>query len=225
MCDIVYAFKHSDETDDLELKLSLRSIEKYGQNVGDIVLVGDIPEWAINVKHISVEDKYTRETNVFNKIMTACKGDVSETFLFMNDDFIMTKAFNCNNYPNFICAKEVLPINRPSRWQRVQNKTIKVLQKPVLDFRSHCPIIMKKSKVLQLEIFLKEAKLSNVGYSLRLLYGNTFCLDYVYAEDCKLWDNDKIEDNIQGCISTKDDDKRILNELLAMFPKKSKYEK
>lgn len=226
--DALYVLGNSSEYDNLELRLSLRSLERNAKGLESVFIVGEKPRWIKNVVHIPVDDVYTRENNVFRKILTACKLDISENFFFMNDDFYMMKPFIMEEYPYYVCG-EVVGISNPSFYQMVQNKTLNELVGKgitrVMDYRVHCPIIFNKEKFLLLENYYKETKLERVGYSARLLYGNLFVKDYVQTEDCKLWANDKIRDTKQGCISTNDDCEDVLKELEKIFNEPSKYER
>ena len=226
--DALYVLGNSSQYNNLELRLSLRSLEKYAIGLESVFIVGEKPRWIKNVVHIPVDDVYTRENNVFRKILVACKSPISENFLFMNDDFYMMKPFIMSDYPYFVNG-EVVSIKNPSRYQQIQNKTLEKLQSKgitrVMDYRVHCPIIFNKEKFLKLESYYKATKLENVGYSARLLYGNLFVKDYIKADDCKLWEVNEIAETEQGCISTKDDCEDILNELLEIFDNPSKYER
>lgn len=226
--DALYVLGKSSQYDNLELRLSLRSLEQNAKDLESVFIVGEKPKWIKNVVHIPVDDVYTRENNVFRKILTACKLDISENFFFMNDDFYMMKPFIMAEYPYFVNG-EVVGISNPSRYQEIQNKTLNELQSKgmtrVMDYRVHCPIIFNKEKLLMLENYYKDTKLENVGYSLRLLYGNFFVENPIITEDCKLWGLDEIRETKQGCISTKDDCDDVLQELLKIFNKPSKYER
>lgn len=226
--DALYVLGNSSQYNNLELRLSLRSLEQNAKDLESVFIVGEKPDWIKNVVHIPVDDVYTRENNVFRKILTACKLDISENFLFMNDDFYMMKPFIMEDYPYFVNG-EVVCISKPSLYQMVQNKTLNELQSKgierVMDYRVHSPIVFNKEKFLTLEGYYKSTKLERVGYSPRMLYGNFFVDNYIQADDCKLWANDKIKATKQGCISTNDDCEDILKELLEIFNKPSKYEK
>lgn len=226
--DALYVIGKSSQYNNLELRLSLRSLEQNAKGLESVFIVGEKPDWIKNVVYLPVDDVYTRENNVFRKILTACDYDISENFFFMNDDFFIMKPIDMENYPYFVNG-EVVGIKNPSRYQEIQNKTLVELQSKgitrVMDYRVHCPIIFNKQKFLMLENYYKESKRERVGYSPRLLYGNLFVEDYIVADDCKLWGIDEIRETKQRCISTKDDCDDILNDLLKIFNKPSKYEK
>ena len=43
--DMLYILGNGSKHDNQELRWSLRSLEKYGRNVGSIAIVGEPPEW------------------------------------------------------------------------------------------------------------------------------------------------------------------------------------
>ena len=226
--DALYVIGKSSQYNNLELRLSLRSLEQNAHGLESVFIVGEKPDWIKNIVYTPIDDVYTRENNVFRKILTACKLDISKNFLFMNDDFYMMSPFNMDEYPYFVNG-EVVGIKNPSRYQEVQNKTLCELNSKginrVMDYRVHCPIILNKEKFLSLYSYYKKSKFDRVGYSPRLLYGNLFVENYIIAEDCKLWGLDEIKETKQKCISTKDDCADVLKELLKKFNVPSKYEK
>lgn len=224
--DIVYVIGNSSKYNDLELRISLRSIEKNATKFNRVFIVGEKPKWIQNVIHIPVKDIYSPENNVFNKILIVCKSEISDKFMFMNDDFFMMKKFNPEKYPYFVNGKVEFIFN-PSKYQTVLNNTIFYLQEKVdkiMDYRVHCPIVFNRDKFLSLEPIFISRKHKETGYSPRILYGNLFVKKYIEEEDCKIWD-DNIFIGKQGCISTKDDGKNILKILYETFYEKSKFEK
>lgn len=226
--DVLYIFKNSEDTDNLELKLSLRSLEANGKNIDKVFIVGDLPDWIQNVEYINVRDNYTRETNAFLKTLAACRLGISDDFLLMNDDFFMMKPFDSETYPYYVMGN-VVSIDNPSRWQMVQNKTLNLLQSKgidrVKDFRVHCPIRYNREKFLSLSEYVEKVKNENIGYSPRLLYGNLFVDETIECFDCKLWSDNNIAETKQGCISSKDGGFDVLNKIEKIFNKSSKYEK
>lgn len=227
--DILYVLGNGSRFANIELRLSLRSIEKYGKNIDNVFICGYKPDWIKNVIHIPCSDDMQREKNVFNKILTACRTNISDEFLLMNDDFYMTKEFNAESYPYFVTG-ECSFINNPSRYQKIQNKTINYLEtksiNKILDYRSHCPIRIRKDYFIALQELFNSTVSQECGYSPRLLYGNLFNDGYIFrAPDCKIWKLEDLRETEQGCISTKDDCEDMIKYLQELFPDKSIYEK
>ena len=59
MIDFLYVLGSGSEYNNLELRLSLRSIDKYAHNLGRVFIVGEKPDWIKNVIHIPVKDEFT----------------------------------------------------------------------------------------------------------------------------------------------------------------------
>lgn len=230
MTDVLYVLGKESQYNNLELRLSLRSLEEYANNLGKVYIAGEKPDWIKNVRHIKTNDIYTKEMNIFGAVLEACKSDISENFLYMNDDFFMMEEFDVDFYPYFTDC-EMRYIDNPSRYQEIQNKTLNDLYKRGINcvdsFECHCPMIFNKTIFKSFRKFFDEHKNDRVGYFFRTLYGNVFIPKYdrIISPDCKLWGADEIHDTYQRCISTKDDCEDILYYLLKEFPKKSKYEK
>lgn len=74
--------------DNNELRYSLRSLERYFPNMGRVFIVGHKPAWLTNVIHIPAEDTHRRnkDANLIDKVLLACRGGVSPTFIRLSDD-------------------------------------------------------------------------------------------------------------------------------------------
>lgn len=226
MIDVVYVLGSGSQYNNRELRLSLRCLEANGKNIGKIFIVGEKPDWIQNVNYIPAKDDSVKELNTFRKVLLACRNGVSTNFLYMNDDFYMTKPFDAKTYPYFSMG-ELKAINNPSRYQMVSNKTLNLLHKlgieKVMDFRGHCPMLYNRKKFLDLEQFYKDVK--NIGFEFRTIYGNLYAKEYLNGFDCKVFGRNGMFDNIQGCNSSSDENTTLLDEIEAIYNKPSKYEK
>lgn len=113
--DILYVIGRGSKHDNEELRYSLRSIAKYGQNIGRIFVVGYPPEFLNlnNVTIIDCGDTYNRKhKNILHCIETAINrtdiGGESGDFLLSSDDHFYIKPTDFDNYP--IYCKGRLPI-------------------------------------------------------------------------------------------------------------------
>lgn len=232
MSDVLYILGRGSKHDDLELRLSLRCLEKNAIGVDRVFIVGNCPEWVQNVVHIPSEDTYTAENNAFQKILKACRSDITTHFLLMNDDFFMLKSFVVSQYPYFTRGalryrKEDNPYNRSI------NKTRELLEKFAYilpaNFEVHCPIIINKRKFLLLENIAEEFKKESTGVLCRSLYANLFwcvdCFSKFPIKDTKLYKDEWKEPEYSKCISTSDDCDNILKRIEKMYPNKSRWEK
>ena len=100
--DIVFtlAGAHSP-TDNEELRLALRSIEKHAKDLGNIYIATDRPpEWITNVNIIHSQDTYTnnKDANLISKLLKACDTDsISDRFIFWSDDQVLTSDISLKN--------------------------------------------------------------------------------------------------------------------------------
>lgn len=87
--DLVYPVKNAGE----ELRYSLRSVARNARGLyGRVWIVGDRPDWAVNVGHIEAAGRpgSGRGGDVRAKIAAACAHpDVADTFLLMHDDYFL----------------------------------------------------------------------------------------------------------------------------------------
>ena len=227
--DVLYILGRGSKHEDMELRLSLRCLEKNAKGLGRVFIVGNCPEWVKNVIHIPAEDTYQSESNAFQKILKGCKSSISDEFLLMNDDFFMMKEFDVNNYP--IWTRGVLEQkNEDDPYSRSINKTREFLlpySKVPLNYEVHCPIKLNKHRMLMLEDIAESVKRAETGLLCRSLYGNIFNVcDFwdTCIEDTKLRTDEWKEPNKTGCISTSDDCDNILKIIEGKYSNKSRWE-
>lgn len=109
MCDILYVLGSKSKWDNNELRYSLRSIEKFGKNVGNIYVVGYDPGFLSDkVTIIPHEDLYIRKhKNILENIKYAVEhSNIGENFLLSSDDHFYVKETDFDNYPYF-CRGEL----------------------------------------------------------------------------------------------------------------------
>lgn len=170
MIDIVIPYKTSAWHDN-ELKYSLRSLEKFGRNVGNVFVVGDCPEFlkesivkvrienerpfiesfSDGVFHIPATDKYGHERNIMEKLLIACKDPrVSENFIAWQDDYFLTAETDLENYPYYYSGtiQEKIAQRIPNDgYRRSMENTLNHLNiygANNLFFDIHCPVIYNK---------------------------------------------------------------------------------
>jgi len=216
--DVLYYIGGGSMRQNIELRLSLRSLEKHGKNIDRVFLVGNKPEFIKNVKYIWVEDKFEWWRNAFEKTKTAIKSGISDEFLLMNDDFFMTDEFDAETYPYY--HRGEMPQDSTQKYGAVVANTRKVLEsigKPTKHFGVHCPMRINGQKYLELEKFYREP------VSARCLYGNLYVKGAQKVNDNK---GDEFKSGTTKCWSSRSwlqDD--ALKELKELFPQPSKWEK
>lgn len=109
--DIVYIVGKGSRWENNELRYSLRSIDKYGIGVGNIFIIGTVPNFInrANVTCIEMEDatQYPAK-NVYHKIKAAVECDkVSPFFLLSSDDHFFVRPTDFINYPLYYKSREL----------------------------------------------------------------------------------------------------------------------
>ena len=58
--DILYVIGRGSQKNNLELRMSLRSICKYGKNIGKVIVAGTPPKWLSDeAEKLVVQDRYS----------------------------------------------------------------------------------------------------------------------------------------------------------------------
>lgn len=240
MIDIVCPLGNGSKWMNNELRYSLRSLEKFGKNIGEVFIVGEFPEWLQYCEHIPVKDGIGHEKNIMLKLLAACNDDrVSENFMLWNDDYFLTAPINCELYPNYECGSLAMKIEariKEDGYRKSLENTRTFLtrnNKWTLMYDGHCPIIYNKTMFREL--------MNNVdwtignGYAIKSLYANYYALPHQYMDDLKFSERIgeseiyqkingrhifSIADGVMFCPS-----KTMKNILEKLYPNPSKYER
>lgn len=228
--DLVYVCREGENE---ELRYSLRSVVK---NLPEsrIWLVGYQPDWYVG-DFISVEDIGNKFANIFNAMKVAASTkEISNNFIFMNDDFFLLKPIS--RIPRLNGGKLVdkmqayMDLTGPnSTYASLLSKTYKKLVKagihdPV-DYDIHVPMHFNKKKL--------QAVIDGTTLP-RSVYGNVFSVSGKSISDVKKYNprsrlssrSPRITDDLLF-VSTDDSSFEELRDsiLVEMFPEPSRYEK
>jgi hypothetical protein len=180
--DVVYVLGSGSRWKNNEIRFSLRSIEKYGLNVGKIFIVGECPDFLTDIIHIPANDIFNpnenADGNIANKVLMACADQrLSDNFLFINDDHILLKQISLQEIPAFhkgdmkTFPKEYWELNY---WRKRLQRTMHVLRGKGLTtyhFDCHTPIVFNKN--LFPEIFSQFDYSEGIGLTMKSIYGNS----------------------------------------------------
>lgn len=243
LVDIVIPLGNGSKWRDNELRYALRSIEKHCKNYKDIYIIGNYPDFINNkIKYIPYFAPYTfRTDDIKNKILVACNTkEISDNFLFTNDDIFLLENIDAVNYPYYFDKKisEVINRRKFDSYRISLEDTQKILIKNNLNtkhFDIHFPIIYNKQKFK--DIIYQYDWTQQYGYIIKSLYCNNLNIEG------KLYSDNKIKNRSNGSLimtenelnkfllgkdvfSTNDDiNETIRRKLKELYPNKSKYEK
>lgn len=146
--DILYIVGTGSKHDNIELRMSLRSICKYGKNVGRVIVAGYPPSFLSDeVIKIPVPNKFQRKhlNLVYCIQQVVNKGVVTGDFLYSSDDHFYVKNVDFDNYPIFFKRTELrnhaTPGEKHYGYHLSLKQTRETLEKfhlPIVNFEQHC---------------------------------------------------------------------------------------
>lgn len=186
MTDICIPLNNRSTQRNLELRYCLRSIEKHLTGVGDIFIIGHMPEWVTNCIHIPFDEdprNRFRDRNIMNKMLAACKDDrVSDDFLMVHDDHFLLADYEAGKFPYYHMG----PMNEGYGQYGETKQNTKSLLSFVEGFNNydcHCPIVFNK------QLFKRVAQADWsiwYGYCLKTLYCVMNGIEGEYMDDIKI---------------------------------------
>lgn len=120
--DVLYVVGPDSGHENRELRWSLRSLERFGRNVGRVVVAGYPPGWlAPCVARLPVERRETRSKfrNIFDCVLAAIEdGAVRGEFLYSSDDHFLAAPFDLDATPFYLRAPILPELGRPHRGEQ-----------------------------------------------------------------------------------------------------------
>jgi len=190
--DIVYALGKGSRMKDIELRFSLRSIEKYLTGFGKVVIVGERPDWLQNISWVPLSDdpRLSPDHNIMLKVAGACRqSEISEDFLFFNDDHFLISPFHVEHFPAFYQGDlaTYCRLRGLDGYGKRAKSTLDYLKSkdlPIKYFDVHTPILYNKA--LFLDQVAAAPGWSGEGYIIKSLYANSLQLDGEPFRDQKI---------------------------------------
>lgn len=187
--DIIIPLHDVSRVNYIDLIFTLRSIEKNLSNYRNIYIIGNVPVFiknTINIKFNQSKSDDDKQKNILNKILFCIDTlDLTDRFLFFNDDHVLMKSFNALEFPNY-CGGELKQINTDNNYRITVNNTIRFLQSKgfnINNFDIHTPIIY--DKVIFKSVF-KSINFPRFGYCIKSIYGNLSEIEPTYLDDFKI---------------------------------------
>lgn len=238
--DILYILGNGSRWNNNEIKYSLRSLEKHGQNYDRVFITGEKPHFINdNIIYNYCPDSHIPTITHFNKVLHTFKNtDISDNILLMYDDIFFKKSVDIEKYPYYY--KREIPANYKvnnfytNALTFTRNLLLK-LGKPIKDFDIHTPIIYNRQKFYEMEKIVKQNFNFNnpksVGVAVRSLYCNFHNIEGELKADLKISENLtelKIEQTLKN-ESVFSIANAIYNNMMKYlaktYPQKSKWEK
>ena len=192
--DVVYLVGDGSPWHDNELKYSLRSLEKYTIGVDRVFIVGTKPYYLNdNVYHIPFEDDMSlnKERRIMEKLRFICGlPNISDQFLFVNDDHFFNKMVDIRFYPYFYnrnIVESYKDKERMSIYNESQKNTFLHLSRMglrTMNFDIHYPIRYDKS--LFIEAMNEFDWTVPFAYTVKSIYSNYHQIEGSKIDDCKI---------------------------------------
>lgn len=215
---------------DLEIQFTLRSIDKNLKGINRVFLVGHLPKFVHGVEYVKCPDMgKTAHHRILHKILHTIKTtDISDDFLFMNDDHFLTRPANAKTYPNYYdmsLADAVTVKRKSSLYQEFVINTYKIIPDG-LHYDIHCPMVFNRTAFQQA---MNSVDWSKKSYLIKSLYANFVGVKPSQMTDCKLNLNDDYERRIENRLFFSSSNEmhypRFKKLLQNLYPEPSKYEK
>lgn len=191
MMDVVYILGNGSKWQNLELRYSLRSLEKYVR-FNRVFIIGERPDFLNGeAVHVPNKAKHTNKArNIMENVLLACNDDrISDNFLFLNDDYFFTGNVEPEAYPFYYkCDLKQTVRMQGGEYRQHVSSTIKALEKldlPTLNFDTHYPIRYNRA-ILKDVINLYDWN-RPYGYVLKSLYCNSTGIQGEHRLDCKYY--------------------------------------
>lgn len=187
--DIIYPLGTGSLAKNFELRMSLRSVEKYLSGFNNVYIIGEYPEWLQGAIHIPfTEGSTVPDFNIMQKISKACElPEVSDDFLFMNDDHYILSPFDIKTFPYYCMGTlEAEYRTRPDGYGRRARSSMDYLKEkglPTKHFDIHYPIIYNKS--LFLKYVTNGPDWEKGKFIIKSLYANSLKIEGEETKDFK----------------------------------------
>lgn len=192
--DLVYVLGTGSKWNDNEIRFSLRSVEKHLTGYRNIYVVGECPKFLTNIVHVPATDEFDPGTNadgnMILKILKACAiPDLSDEFLFMNDDFVILKPMVASEIKWM--HKGDMKNKSEAFWKeqfyryrlRRTFETLRDSGHTTLQYDYHAPMLMNKIRFR--EVMEQFDFTAGIGLTFRSLYGNVMKLPAEHLTDQK----------------------------------------
>lgn len=222
--DVVYVVRAEESNDDL--RYSLRSLANLPHR--KVFIAGYVPAWLrLVVPVYRDQEKQSNQENSNLNLLEACKReDLSDNFIFMNDDFFIVEKLKrmhmLNQGPlDDIIARYKSGNRMGQAWSLIATRDY--LQKAfpgkeLLSYELHTPMVMNKRAVLHM---FEHWPRPVMALRPRTFYGNVYSEEGVETTDVKTtsWKEGPYVSTVYG-----ETDDPAHNRIRATFSTPSKYE-
>ena len=176
--DILYIVGTGSKWHNNELRYSLRSIDKFGQNIGRIfIAINELPPFIDpeKVKWVAIRDLgKIKHLNIMNKVECAMRyTDIADDFLIASDDHFYIKPTDFANYPLYY-KEEALRGRTEEYWASVRDTRKFLEDHGLTSLACNCHLFKHMNRPLYMEniALMDEGKKLHYGAEVNYLMGN-----------------------------------------------------
>ena len=176
--DIFFPLSKQSKFQNLELRLALRSIDRYAKNVGNIWVYTEANLSSfknINVVKMGDPIKDNKDANLINKIRACANNpDVSENFMFWSDDQVLMQELDLEKAPVVYNRRDVDALNnsQKTRWRNRLKHIIEYVahhgNRAIYNYDEHTPQPYRKSDVQY--VFSQVPYTKQPGFCVNTIY-------------------------------------------------------
>ena len=204
-----------------ELRYCLRSLEKNCIDLGNVIIVGEKPDWIQNVIHVPCKDAHIPTLSIWNK--TLAGSYQTKEFLFCNDDYFFLKPFKAADYKNYYTD-----VTGNSPYKRILKRTVKLCEQSGLtsyNFDVHKPMVFNSALFQETYEYFKWHLGIDQGLVMKTCYGNLNEVKPEWIQDVKLFRGSQVPDVDMFSISDEFIDRWFKHYCETTWSEKSKFEK
>lgn len=184
MMNLLYIVGQGSKRDNVELRWSLRSVERFGHGVGRVIVAGYPPEWLSGeVERLPVPDVRAdgKNRSIVNCVVEAVlRADLRGDFVFAADDVFLYRPLDFEALPRFVKDYDLPDGPKPGelRTHFVQmlietRQFLRARGLPSVNFQTHAFVRMSADVIRENEALLRSTVTDTVrGLEILSLVGN-----------------------------------------------------
>jgi len=173
--DVVYPYSKNSSH---ELEWSIKSLKNFEHST--VYIIGDKPEYKTEAVVIQPEmlrwGGLSRYNNVINKLLQASKMNISDDFLFMNDDIFLLEQYFGETYDRGSLLEHINSRRHDEYTVGLRNTYTWLIRNgySTKDYETHTPILFNRKKLDDLILRIIPNIMNNHTLFIRSLYGNVY---------------------------------------------------
>lgn len=197
--NILYMLGSGSRWQNNELRFSLRSIAKFGRNVGKVFLIGEKPDFISGKVFYEpykqkIQPPHKNMAELISRAIEAFGSDLGEHFLLAGDDYFYIRETDFDNYPHFKKGELPREVSSGIYGDEAYTKCLvdtrrflEILGRPTGNYTQHCCGHIHADVWRDTKKYLDIAALFVQGVEPTAFHYNFLSgIDFVPRKDCKI---------------------------------------